>query len=189
MVKLRNPFKKRDDYSLDDAQLKKELREEGGLRTISGAAHLQKRLEFNDKAIKDIIESLDAARQVILAKNARSVEDDALLDKYTREIEEWILYRSSKSSAAPWQIAAEDKDLSHRWRSMELAFFRRKGRESHHGLILACLSYMGDISFRDKHVAAPSPIIIHSQILPGHTSVDPNAIIGQSKTENTRAAH
>jgi hypothetical protein len=187
---VKNPFRRHKVTTLDDKSLATQLREEGGLQTIWGSMHLQKRLEFIDEAVTTMLNHLEERRTSLLAKKEKLTTDEKeQLAWYDRRIEEWILYRAAKKSAVAWQTIWEDHYEGERWRALELQFARNEGREAHHALLMACLNYMPDLSFKSEHIKVPSPIVIHSQIIAGSGSLNPNELIEQSKTQTTKPPH
>jgi hypothetical protein len=187
---VRNLFKRRKVTTLDDKALATQLREEAGLRQIWGSMHLQKRLEFVDESVTEVLNRLDIRRNEFKAKEkSLTLEEKQELETIDRRIEEWILYRMAKKSAIAWQAIVEDRDIGERWRNAELLFFRNEGRASHHALLKAAFSYLSDLSYKEKHVQVPSPIVIHTQIIAGSGSVNPSELIDQSRKETTNPPH
>jgi hypothetical protein len=181
---VRNPLRRKPKVTtLDDERLAKELQEVAGLREIHGSQHLRKRIEFTDEAFVEVIKDLQQQRNLLLPKANKTpaqVEEIACLN---RRIDEWIFYRMAKKSAVAWQTTFEDKDMSERWMAAELIFFRNEGNAAYHELILASFSYLHDISFKEDHVKTPTPVIVHSNIVPGYGGVDLAVHNGRAKTE------
>jgi len=180
MVSLQWPVKLKKKTESMSQNLEQQTKIEAGFTQIKGTQFLMKRIEFTEDFFGTMCKIVSDQIQTLISK-IRSPQEEQLLELRTMQLMNLEGFRMLKKSAMAWSIAREDNDMSERYSALEKVFSRNWDNPKHQKLLMACLWYMGDISFGEKHVE-PAPTLLVQQPVGGQRiSLDGFGFEGKEK--------